>query len=65
MGKNYKYVISAFIMQKNGAGAHTAAGLFWDGQKDGALGLCDAREGRSRAPRPQRMRARTHRCAAR
>lgn len=53
MGKNYKYVISAFIMQKNGAGAHTAAGLFWDGQKDGAWVFlrCAQKGWRVRAPR--------------
>ena len=37
MGKNYKYVITTIIQQKNGAGLHTAAGLYWDGKKDGAL----------------------------
>lgn len=36
MGKNYKYIISAIITQKNGAGLHTAAGLYWDSNKDGA-----------------------------
>lgn len=35
--KPFKYVVTTIIMQKNGAGLHTAAGTFWDGKKDGAL----------------------------
>ena len=34
--KAFKYVVTAIISQKNGAGLHTAAGTFWDGKKDGA-----------------------------
>lgn len=35
MGKPFKYVVTCIIMQKNGAGLHTAAGAYWDGHKDG------------------------------
>ena len=35
LGKNFKYAITTIIQQKNGAGLHTAAGLYWDGKKDG------------------------------
>ena len=34
--KPFKYVVTAIIVQKNGAGLHTAAGTFWDGKRDGA-----------------------------
>jgi len=57
MGKNYKYVISTIIVQKNGAGLHTAAGLFWDGQKDGAS-WCERARGRARARAHAPRRAR-------
>jgi dynein light chain Tctex-type 1 len=35
LGKSYKYLVTAIIMQKNGAGLQTAAGAFWDNAKDG------------------------------
>jgi dynein light chain Tctex-type 1 len=35
--KPFKYVVTAIVMQKNGAGLHTAMGAYWDGRKDGAL----------------------------
>lgn len=35
--KPFKYVVTAIVVQKNGAGLHTAAGTFWDGKKDGAF----------------------------
>ena len=44
--KPFKYVVTAIIVQKNGAGLHTAAGTFWDGKRDGACraaGLLRAR----------------------
>jgi dynein light chain Tctex-type 1 len=34
--KSFKYIVTAIIVQKNGAGLHTAAGTYWDGKKDGA-----------------------------
>lgn len=33
--KHFKYVVTCIIMQKNGAGLHTSAGMFWDTKKDG------------------------------
>lgn len=35
LGKPFKYVVTCILMQKNGAGLHTAAGAFWDTKKDG------------------------------
>ena len=43
--KPFKYVVTAIIVQKNGAGLHTAAGTFWDGKKDGAFCRARARAG--------------------
>ena len=34
MNKPYKYIVSCVIMQKNGAGLHTATSCFWDGSND-------------------------------
>ena len=34
--KSFKYIVTAIIVQKNGAGLHTAAGTYWDGKKAGA-----------------------------
>ena len=47
MGKSYKYIVTCILLQKNGAGLHTAAGAYWDGKKDGACGgeRCGARWG--------------------
>ena len=36
LGKPFKYIVTAIIMQKNGAGLHTAMGAYWDARKDGA-----------------------------
>ena len=36
LNKPFKYVVTAIIMQKNGAGLHTAMGAYWDARKDGA-----------------------------
>ena len=37
LNKPFKYVVTAIIMQKNGAGLHTAMGAYWDARKDGAF----------------------------
>ncbi|XP_026497601.1 dynein light chain Tctex-type [Vanessa tameamea] len=34
--KPYKYVVTCTIMQKNGAGLHTASSCFWDNNTDGS-----------------------------
>ncbi|KAG8148033.1 hypothetical protein E2320_001379, partial [Naja naja] len=36
LGKPFKYVVTCVIMQKNGAGLHTANSCFWDNAADGA-----------------------------
>ncbi|XP_044731451.1 dynein light chain Tctex-type 1-like [Chrysoperla carnea] len=33
--KNFKYVVTCSIMQKTGAGLHTASACFWDNTTDG------------------------------
>lgn len=33
--KPFKYVVTCIIMQKNGAGLHTASTCFWDTKSDG------------------------------
>ena len=33
--KPFKYTVPCIIMQKNGAGMHTASSCFWDNQTDG------------------------------
>ena len=35
LGKPFKYVVTCIIMQKNGAGLHSAVGAYWDSKKDG------------------------------
>uniref|UniRef100_A0A8C5XSE0 Dynein light chain n=1 Tax=Microcebus murinus TaxID=30608 RepID=A0A8C5XSE0_MICMU len=30
LGKPFKYIVTCVIMQKNGAGLHTASSCFWD-----------------------------------
>lgn len=35
LNKAFKYVVTCAIMQKNGAGLHTAASCFWDNGTDG------------------------------
>ena len=42
LSKPYKYVVTAIIMQKNGAGLHTAMGAYWDARKDGPYCLAAA-----------------------
>ncbi|XP_037953160.1 dynein light chain Tctex-type-like [Teleopsis dalmanni] len=34
--KPYKYIVTSMIMQKNGAGLHTASSCFWDNETDGS-----------------------------
>lgn len=35
----FKYIVTAVIMQKNGAGLHTASSCFWDNNTDGSCTL--------------------------
>eukprot|EP00126_Sphaerothecum_destruens_P008135 Sdes_comp20101_c0_seq1m13098 len=35
LNKPFKYVVTNIIMQKNGAGLHTASSCFWDNSTDG------------------------------
>ncbi|GFH12043.1 hypothetical protein V8C86DRAFT_2615315 [Haematococcus lacustris] len=36
LNKPFKYVVTCIIMQKNGAGLHTAASCWWDSTTDGS-----------------------------
>uniref|UniRef100_UPI00398EECD0 dynein light chain Tctex-type 1-like isoform X1 n=1 Tax=Pristiophorus japonicus TaxID=55135 RepID=UPI00398EECD0 len=36
LGKPFKYIVTSVIMQKNGAGLHTASSCFWDNSADGS-----------------------------
>lgn len=36
LDKPFKYVVTAVIMQRNGAGLHTATSCFWDNATDGS-----------------------------
>lgn len=36
MNKPFKYIVTCVIMQKNGAGLHTASSCFWDSTTDGS-----------------------------
>ncbi|KAF5828826.1 Tctex-1, partial [Dunaliella salina] len=36
LNKPFKYVVTCIIMQKNGAGLHTAASCWWDNTTDGS-----------------------------
>lgn len=36
LNKPFKYVVTCVIMQRNGAGLHTAASCFWDNDVDGS-----------------------------
>ena len=33
--KPFKYIVTCVIMQKNGAGLHTASSCYWDNSTDG------------------------------
>merc|ERR1712130_1034514 len=35
--KPFKYIVTCVIMQKNGAGLHTASSCYWDNSTDGRL----------------------------
>ncbi|XP_013400379.1 dynein light chain Tctex-type 1-like [Lingula anatina] len=37
LGKPFKYIVTCVIMQKNGAGLHTASSCFWDNTTDGEM----------------------------
>ncbi|CAF0752290.1 unnamed protein product [Adineta ricciae] len=39
LGKPFKYIVQAVIMQKNGAGLHTASSCYWDNTTDGSCTL--------------------------
>lgn len=39
LNKPFKYIVTAVIMQKNGAGLHTATSCFWDMTCDGSATL--------------------------
>ncbi|XP_072363598.1 dynein light chain Tctex-type 1-like [Scyliorhinus torazame] len=36
LGKPFKYIVTSVIMQKNGAGLHTASSCYWDNLGDGS-----------------------------
>jgi len=36
LNKPFKYIVSCVIIQKNGAGLHTASSCFWDSTTDGS-----------------------------
>lgn len=36
LNKPYKYIVTCTIMQKNGAGLHTASSCYWDNATDGS-----------------------------
>eukprot|EP00800_Vazella_pourtalesii_P016542 TRINITY_DN4805_c0_g1_i1.p1 TRINITY_DN4805_c0_g1~~TRINITY_DN4805_c0_g1_i1.p1 ORF type:complete len:129 (+),score=30.62 TRINITY_DN4805_c0_g1_i1:110-496(+) len=36
LGKPFKYIVTGVVMQKNGAGLHTASNCFWDNTTDGS-----------------------------
>ncbi|CAI9718250.1 Hypothetical predicted protein [Octopus vulgaris] len=36
LNKPFKYIVTCVIMQKNGAGLHTASSCFWDNTTDGS-----------------------------
>lgn len=36
LNKAFKYIVTCVIMQKNGAGLHTASSCYWDNTTDGS-----------------------------
>jgi len=36
LNKPFKYVVTCIIMQRNGAGLHTASSCYWDNTSDGS-----------------------------
>jgi len=39
LNKPFKYIVTAVLMQKNGAGLHTATSCYWDNTTDGSATL--------------------------
>ena len=39
LNRPFKYIVTAVIMQKNGAGLHTASSCYWDNSTDGSCTL--------------------------
>ncbi|MES1908184.1 MAG: hypothetical protein MHM6MM_001165 [Cercozoa sp. M6MM] len=39
LNKPYKYVVTCVLMQKNGAGLHSASTCYWDGSRDGSCSV--------------------------
>jgi len=39
INKPFKYVVTCLIMQRNGAGLHTASTCFWDPKSDGSCSV--------------------------
>ena len=39
LARPFKYIVTAVILQKNGAGLHTASSCFWDNSTDGSCTL--------------------------
>jgi len=39
LNKPFKYVVTAILMQRNGAGLHTASTCFWDTKTDGTCSV--------------------------
>ena len=39
--KPFKYIVTCVIMQKNGAGLHTASSCYWDNSTDGSSKVGD------------------------
>jgi len=37
LNKPFKYVVTCLIMEKNGAGLHTASTCYWDKETDGSV----------------------------
>eukprot|EP00746_Dinoflagellata_sp_MGD_P161713 gnl/MRDRNA2_/MRDRNA2_88962_c0_seq1.p1 gnl/MRDRNA2_/MRDRNA2_88962_c0~~gnl/MRDRNA2_/MRDRNA2_88962_c0_seq1.p1 ORF type:complete len:116 (+),score=21.80 gnl/MRDRNA2_/MRDRNA2_88962_c0_seq1:98-445(+) len=37
MNENFKYIVNASIVEKKGAGLHTAAATYWDGNSDDTI----------------------------
>ena len=37
--KPFKYIVTCVIMQKNGAGLHTASSCYWDNSTDGEISV--------------------------
>ncbi|CEP02144.1 Dynein light chain Tctex-type 1 [Plasmodiophora brassicae] len=39
LDKNFKYIVTSTIMQRNGAGMHTSSACFWDLNTDGSCSV--------------------------